>query len=246
MNIKFDEKIKKEFVPQNGKLPTGYVLLLVAMVLMSALSLTITFKAYSRNNKERYTQVASQDIKEKDTEDVSAGVVAEEQSNVQIEKAKEEKEEKEALPVIAKVKPVKVDEVLDFSAPVEGKIIKESSIDEVVYWETLDVWKVHEGVDIAAEKGSSVKSAEAGKVKAIKADPIFGRLVIIDHGQGYLSVYCNLEEMVSVKEGATVKKGEVIGKVGDTAYGETKEESHLHFEMLKNSVFIDPANIIKF
>lgn len=134
---------------------------------------------------------------------------------------------------------------LEFSMPVEGEISKNYAKDSLVYSDTLQEWVVHLGIDIKAEKTTVVKSTEAGKVKAIKNDPRYGLTVILEHDNGYSSVYSNLLTAEFVKEGEKVEKGQTIGTVGNTATFEISEESHLHFEILKDGESVDPNIYLK-
>lgn len=135
---------------------------------------------------------------------------------------------------------------LSFSKPLDGKIIKPYSMDTVVYSKTLELWKTHDGIDIAGNIGDSVKSIERGTIKKIYDDSFYGRVIIIDHGQGYESMYGNLQEEVLVKEKQSVKKGQSIAKIGNTAIGEIKDESHIHFQLFKDSKSIDPTNKLNY
>jgi len=128
----------------------------------------------------------------------------------------------------------------EFIVPVEGEIIKEFASDKLVYSETLKEWVVHTGLDIKAEKTTVVKSAEAGKVTAIKNDPRYGITVIIDHGNGYETRYANLLTAEFVNVGEEVTKGQTIGTVGNTATFEVLDDFHLHFEILKNGEYQNP------
>ena len=68
-----------------------------------------------------------------------------------------------------------------------------------------------------------------------------GKGFFIDHGNGVVSRYCGLSPSLSVKAGDTVESGQTMGSVGNTADIESKQASHLHFEVLKNDVYVDPA-----
>lgn len=129
--------------------------------------------------------------------------------------------------------------------PVTGEIINPYSNGELVKSETLDVWKTHDGADIAAEKGSAVASCMKGTVKEIKNDPLWGVCVIIDHGDGVNGHYYGLAETLNVKAGQEVKMGEIIGQVGDTAEIECKLASHLHFGITENDSWIDPIAFVE-
>ena len=157
--------------------------------------------------------------------------VKEESKNVNTEKNVAKKETKKSDPV--------------FSMPVEGDVIKEYAKDKLVYSDTLKEWVTHAGIDIKADKTTIVKASEEGKIKSIKNDPRYGLTVVIEHNNGYSTVYSNLLTAEFVTAGETVKKGQTIGTVGNTATFEISDESHVHFEILKDNVQIDPNMYIK-
>lgn len=116
--------------------------------------------------------------------------------------------------------------------------------DKPVFDKTMGDWRVHDGVDIAASEGTPVKACASGKVSDIKDDYMMGEEVIIDHGNGVQSLYANLTRQVTVKKGQEVEVGDTIGAVGDTAEAEIAVEPHLHFEIMKNGVDVDPLAFI--
>ena len=123
---------------------------------------------------------------------------------------------------------------LSFEKPVEGDIIREFAKDNLVYSQTLEEWTTHNGIDIKADKTTVVKSAETGTVKSIKNDPRYGLTVVIEHANGFQTVYSNLLTSEFVVEGEVVEKGQSIGTVGNTAAFEIADEPHLHFEIIKD------------
>ncbi len=134
---------------------------------------------------------------------------------------------------------------LKFDLPVEGEISRDFAKDNLVYSETLQEWTVHTGIDIKADKTTVVKSAETGTVKTIKNDPRYGLTVIIEHANGFQTVYSNLLTSEFVVEGEKVEKGQSLGTVGNTAAFEIADEAHLHFEILKDTVQVDPNIYLK-
>ena len=132
-----------------------------------------------------------------------------------------------------------------FQKPVDGEIIKEFAKDNLLFSQTLQEWTVHTGIDIKAEKTTVVKSAEAGTVKSIKNDPRYGLTIVVSHDNGFETVYSNLLTSEFVVEGEKVDKGQSLGTVGNTAAFEVADDSHLHFEILKDSVQVDPSIYIK-
>lgn len=134
---------------------------------------------------------------------------------------------------------------LSFEKPVEGDIVREFAVENLVYSDTLQEWTTHTGIDIKADKTTVVKSAEAGIVKTIKNDPRYGLTVIVEHADGFQTVYSNLLTSEFVVEGEKVEKGQSLGTVGNTAAFEIADEAHLHFEILKDSVQVDPSGYLK-
>jgi murein DD-endopeptidase MepM/ murein hydrolase activator NlpD len=133
----------------------------------------------------------------------------------------------------------------EFKRPVEGDIIREYAKENLVYSATLDEWITHNGIDLAAEKTSVVRASADGTVKSIKNDPRYGLTVVIEHTNGFQTIYSNLLTAEFVEEGEEVKQGDTIATVGNTATFEIADESHLHFEILKNNESLDPELYLK-
>ena len=136
-------------------------------------------------------------------------------------------------------------EELKFELPVDGEIVREFAKDNRIYSETLQEWTTHLGIDIKAEKATVVKAAEAGIVKSIKNDPRYGLTIVIEHSDGFQTLYANLLTSEFVVEGEKVEKGQSIGTIGNTAVFEVADEPHLHFEILKDSIQVDPGIYLK-
>ena len=136
-------------------------------------------------------------------------------------------------------------QAITFIKPVEGEISKEFAKEKLVYSNTLEEWTTHLGIDIKAAKTTVVKASEAGTIKSIKNDPRYGLSVIIEHQDGYETLYANLLTAEFVKVGEQVKQGQSIGTVGNTATFEIIDEPHLHFEIIKNGEQIDPSTLMK-
>ena len=134
---------------------------------------------------------------------------------------------------------------LSFERPVEGEIVREYAKDSLIYSETLQEWTTHTGIDIKADKTTVVKAAEAGTIKSIKNDPRYGLTIVIEHDEQYQTIYSNLLTSEFVVEGEKVEKGQAIGTVGNTAVFEIADEPHLHFEIWKDSLPVDPTTLIK-
>ena len=132
-----------------------------------------------------------------------------------------------------------------FIRPVDGDILKEYAKDNLIFSQTLNEWVTHTGIDIRAEKTEVVKASASGTVKTIKNDPRYGLTITIEHENGIRTVYANLLTSEFVVEGEKVKQGQTIGTVGNTAVFESSDDTHLHFEILKDNVNVDPTTYLK-
>lgn len=132
-----------------------------------------------------------------------------------------------------------------FVQPVEGEKIKDYSKDNLIYSSTLEEWTTHTGIDYSAEKTDIVKAAADGTIKSIKNDPRYGLTVVIEHENGFESVYSSLLTAEFVTIGEEVKQGQTIATVGNTATFEVADETHLHFEIKKDGENVDPNIYIK-
>ncbi len=96
--------------------------------------------------------------------------------------------------------------------------------------------EMHTGVDIAADVGTPVRAAASGTVVFAGFNPIYGRLIKIDHGNGYVTWYGhNRANLVEV--GDEVKKGQIIARVGSSG---RSSGPHLHFAIQGEGGFVDP------
>lgn len=101
----------------------------------------------------------------------------------------------------------------------------------------LRVWKLHSGTDLAAPCGTPVRAVKAGQVTMAGGSKGYGNRVVIDHGGGLVTTYNHLTSYAAVP-GLVVKQGQVIGYVGSTGLS---TGCHLHFEVMVNGAFVDPA-----
>lgn len=124
--------------------------------------------------------------------------------------------------------------------PLEGEVVQPFSNGELVKSETTGTWQTHNGADIAGEEGASVSAIDNGTVVDVTKDALWGICVTVDHGNGVVSRYCGLSASLAVKNGDTVESGQTLGTIGNTADMESKQDSHLHFEVLKNDIYVDP------
>lgn len=103
----------------------------------------------------------------------------------------------------------------------------------------LKIYRPHHGVDYAAPYGTNVHSVGDGKVIFAGWKGGYGKTVIIKHGKGYTTTYAHLSRMY-VREGQSVKQGEIIGEVGSTGLS---TGPHLHFEVRRNGELLNPLKL---
>ena len=107
---------------------------------------------------------------------------------------------------------------------------------------TLGVWKMHNGIDLAAPSGTPIYSTRAGTVCTVAYNDISGYHVVVDHGDGYKSKYLHMKEnSFAVKKGDIVIQGQKLGEVGSTG---RSTGAHLHFGITYNNEAKDPEDFI--
>ena len=125
-------------------------------------------------------------------------------------------------------------------SPLEGETLAVYAMDSLTYNQTTRDWRVHNGVDIAAEAGSAVCAAADGEVYSVYEDETMGMTVVIRHQGGYTTRYASLDETVTVQPGDQVAAGQAIGAVGNTALMESAIGDHLHFAVTCDGEPVDP------
>ncbi len=131
------------------------------------------------------------------------------------------------------------------AAPLEGDTVGQYAMDCLTYNPTTRDWRVHNGVDIAAEAGTKVCAAADGVVYTVYEDEGLGTTVVIRHDDGYVTMYASLDKETAVRPGDTVKLGQTVGHVGNSALLETAVGDHLHFCVTHNDKSVDPAEFLK-
>lgn len=99
----------------------------------------------------------------------------------------------------------------------------------------------HPGLDIAIPTHSYVRAAGAGRVLRIGEDPVYGWFVVLEHGEGYQTVYAHAASIL-VERGQAVRRNEVIALTGSSG---RSTAPHLHFEILLDGIPVDPLSMIQ-
>ena len=151
------------------------------------------------------------------------------------------------LDVINEIEEIIETEPIEFIMPVRGYVVKGHHADMLVYSLTMNDYRAHQGIDISAPIGAPVFACTNGTIENIYDEPFMGRTVVIDHGGGLKSRYMNLSEDLpqGIEVNAAVEAGQVIAGVGETSLTEMADTVHLHFEMTKDGLQVDPLEYIE-
>ena len=104
----------------------------------------------------------------------------------------------------------------------------------------LGTTRAHKGVDYAASTGTPIMSAGEGKISFAGWKNGYGRVVIVDHGRGYSTLYAHMSRFGKYKTGSRVRQGDIIGHVGATGLA---SGPHLHYEFRVAGVHRDPLTV---
>jgi murein DD-endopeptidase MepM/ murein hydrolase activator NlpD len=118
------------------------------------------------------------------------------------------------------------------------------AMDCLSYNPTTRDWRVHDGLDIAAEAGTTVCAAAAGTVYTTYTDEAMGTTVVIRHDGGYVTTYSSLSNELTVAPGDEVSLGQAIGTVANTALLESAIGDHLHFSVSCDGKSVDPEQFL--
>ncbi len=132
-----------------------------------------------------------------------------------------------------------------FKVPVDGgSVVKDYSMDKLVYSSTLTRYSTHSGIDFSGKSGASVVAAYDGVVESVETGLLEGTVITIDHGNGLKSVYKSVLDDSMVTVGKTVKAGDKIGVISTSCKQEYKDGEHLHFEVFENGKSVNPMKYI--
>ena len=210
-----------------GKFGRGYY---IALILCAA-AIGISGYVYYRNADR------TEEVLQMDETEAQVAVVATEE-NIPAAVTQPASQSTEITTAPTQKKPMKT------AAPLEGETVAAYAMDCLSYNTTTRDWRVHDGVDIAAQAGTQVKAAADGQVYTVYNDDTMGTTVVIRHEEGFVTVYASLAEEVAVTAGEMVTLGQTIGTVGETALLESALGEHLHFSVLCNDEQMDPAEFL--
>lgn len=126
----------------------------------------------------------------------------------------------------------------------DATIAKDYSAAELQFNAMLKQWEIHKAIDFVAGEDKNVYAVTNGTVSNIYTNYLEGTVIEIAHKNGLVSIYKSLNKDVNVKVGDIVSAGDVIGQVGETMAQELNSGAHLHFEMTKDGVKVNPNDYL--
>lgn len=235
VKTKIKENVKSGGLKSLNKQSIKYYSLLAIMLIVAFVSTYANIRSYKEATKEKYTTYTKDNEKQ-------------ELENTKKEENKKEdnKEEEKTVEAMSpqyttaesSISCVAKKDKNASKLPVDGTIKREYSMDKVIYYESLEVWKTHSGVDIVCDENSAVIAVLEGKVIGIYNDGIYGYSVVIE-SEEYKCIYSSLLSDINVTIGKTVKVGEKIGYAGECG-AEKELGAHVHFEVMKNGEYVNP------
>jgi len=128
--------------------------------------------------------------------------------------------------------------------PVDGPVILDYSMDQTIYFATLDQYKYNPAVIISGNVNDQVKAAANGKITDISTNEVTGCTVTMDLGDGYTAIYGQLKE-VPYEVGAYLEAGNSLGFVSEPTKYYSVEGSNLYFALEKDGVPVDPVEFFQ-
>ena len=142
-------------------------------------------------------------------------------------------------------KPAQKLEQSPYTLPMESlAVIHPYSDGQPVKNKTLNVWRAHNAVDFKGELGCKIMAVSDGVITDIGNDPIWGSFIMINHPDGYVSMYNGVKVTSNMKKGDNISGGQKIGELSDIP-GEISMGPHLHFTLKKDNNSVDPGKLLK-
>lgn len=224
--------------------------LVVCFVAMIAIVGMITFSQYQRRTEEEGQQLAEAEEKNTtETEDKDVEQDETQSANTNTIQAEIETPIKES-PDVAITPSFSRPSALSFSPsdvliwPVDGNVILSYSMDQTVYFSTLDQYKYNPAMIISGELGDEVLAAAEGEITSIETMAQTGTTITMNLGDGYELVYGQVKE-VCVHEGDRVASGDVLGYVSEPTKYYSVEGPNLYFQLLLDGEPVNPLEYLE-
>lgn len=214
---------------------SGAVTLVLCFVAMIAIVGAITFSHDEKEPEEEKLAITEEETVEEEEEETE--FTQGEEVEAEFEEPDDTKTE---APVVEDPLTFSPDTILTW--PIDGNVLMNYSMDETVYFATLDQYKYHPAIIISGEVGQEVWSAKEGRITEIRSDAQTGLTVKMDLGDGYEAVYGQLKN-VQKKEGQKIEKGELLGYLSEPTKYYSVEGCNLYFQLLKDG---EPTNPLEY
>ncbi len=223
-SIKLFKSIKKN--------NTNFFIIALCICLIS----TAIIWKYTRDNKDISSKDGTNDQDSADTtfEDPYKDYVKKTMNDYEKAIANQEKKDVAAQKSILEL----------LAKPLPGKITREFNIKELLYFEAIEEWRTHQGIDIQADGDLNVYSSYDGTVEKVNKDSTMGVEIVINHGDEIFTVYSCLSSN-TVNVGDKVQKSQKIGTLGVLENIEMSDIPHLHYEIIVKGKNYDPSSYYK-
>lgn len=132
---------------------------------------------------------------------------------------------------------------VEFDFPLNNSITKEFSKNELVKNNTTGDWRIHKGIDIKGSSGDRINAISDGIVTDLIYDELWGTVITIDHGNGFVAKYYGMRKNSTVKPGDEINQGDKIGLLDEIPI-ECADGNHLHLELYKDGKMISPSEYL--
>lgn len=129
--------------------------------------------------------------------------------------------------------------------PFSGEVLRPFSPKDPIYFEALNEWMVHPGVDFTAKEGTEVRAVLSGTVESLANDPALGYTITVSSEGNRKVIYANVASLDRVKKGQSIRQGDVISTVGNSANATKGDPPHVHLEYYENGTLQDPVKAMK-
>lgn len=217
------------------------VSLVICFVAVIAFAGTIVFRQYERNAKEELAQQDEVTTEDETQEKEPVELQITNSQSIENEEPEEETEEPVETNHVADELSFSKSDVLIW--PVDGNVLLNFSMDQTIYFSTLDQYKYNPALIIEGEENAEVLAAERGIVSCVEVTAETGTTVTVEMGNGYEAVYGQLKE-VAVQEGNYVEQGDALGLLSQPTKYYSVEGCNLYFKLLKDGEPINPLEYL--
>lgn len=240
----------------------------IAAVIMLAAAFGMTGIYYSQQNKKQEAKLAKeQEIIEQAEQAAAKEQEAMEKSRQAKAEEQKEQEEEQQTEAVSGVIPSENSDFMDapeeiakkeaapqaieyhfdganLGWPLQGNVIMNYSMDQTIYFATLDQYKYNPAIIIQAEVNTPAKSVAQGKITSIETNAETGATVTVDLGDGYSAVYGQLKE-ITKNTGDNINAGEIIGYVSEPTKYFAVEGANLYFALTKDGAPVNPMEYLE-